>query len=243
MHPTSTSSAPTHGSPVVRVAPVLVQLNKGREGLLAQTIELLGEDLDLLGVFPRGLHERLPRLDLPESGLRGPNLTLVLLDAATTTDDAGLLAILRTTLGSTALGGPQSSDVLALDDVLLQFVELLLQHGVLLLPELRGVACGGILLLHSPLLLCAIAVEVLDLALKEVCVGLVAALLTTLEKRLQALSDAKHVYIFGALFEVCRLKLEHLVLPLDQAELLSELLDGFQGVGLVLAEFQYSSVP
>mmetsp|Transcript_31650 Transcript_31650/g.91186 ORF Transcript_31650/g.91186 Transcript_31650/m.91186 type:complete len:479 (-) Transcript_31650:3746-5182(-) len=220
-----------------------MQLNKRGEGLLPQPVQLLRQQVDLLGVPLGCVHQALPRSDVAEALLGRPDLGLALLDATATTNNLRLLPLLSAALRGSALWCPQTPDVLALDHILLELPQLLLQHIVLHLPHLRCMGHGSVLLLERGLLLLGRVAKVLDLALEEVCLSLVAPLLAALQERLQVFRYSQHVHVLRPLLEVRRLHLEFLVLPLDEAQFLPEFLDRFQRGHLVLAQLEDARVP
>mmetsp|Transcript_95530 Transcript_95530/g.292184 ORF Transcript_95530/g.292184 Transcript_95530/m.292184 type:complete len:459 (+) Transcript_95530:48-1424(+) len=226
------------GQAEVGRAAVLVQLDERRERPLAEAVQLLGEEVDLLGVPLRRVHELLAGLDLPEALVRRLDRGLVLLDPPAAADDLRLLAALVAALRPAALRSAKTPDVLALDHILLELAQLLLQHGVLRLPLLGGVRAGEVHLLQRSLLLRRVALQVFDLAVEQLGLGPVPGLLAPFEEGLQALRDPQHVHVLGPLLEVQGLHLQHLVLPLDQAQLLAELLNRLQGGDLVFAELK-----
>merc|ERR1719428_2445184 len=119
--------------------------------------------------------------------------SFVLLNTTATSNTASLLSRLATGYCSTsALWSSEASNVLALNDVLLELLQLLLKHSILHLP-----------------LLCSL-IDVFYLALQEVSICFVSALFTTLKQRLQALRHAQHVYVFGTLLKLCSLQCQHL---------------------------------
>merc|ERR1719229_1206311 len=115
-----------------------MKLHERGESLLAEAVELLPQDVDLLGVLLHCLHETLALFHFFEIALRRTNGALVLLNAPTATNNTRLAALFASCcIGTTALRRTQTADVLTLDDVLLQFPKLLLEHRILRLPELR----------------------------------------------------------------------------------------------------------
>merc|ERR1719375_268495 len=103
----------------------LVQAHERGESPLAEAVELLPKEVDLIRVFFGGVHDLAAQLELAELAHRRRGLRFVDVDFESTADDGALLALLghdRPALPASR-GRPQAPDVLALHDVLLQLPE------------------------------------------------------------------------------------------------------------------------
>lgn len=218
----------------------LMQMHETRERALPQPVELLAQRLDLRRVPLRGVEETPPLLYFRKRLDGLPGLRLVLLDATSTADD--LLRLSRFAGIATRCRGPQTANVLALHNVLLQLVQLILQHLVLRDLGLRRLFESLPLLLQRAFFRGCCGMEMPDLALERLGLGLLAVLVASLEDRLQVLGDAEHVDVLGALFEVDGLHDEHLVLPIEERELPAEIAHGLELLDLLFADLEDAAV-